>query len=285
MVCQPDTHEVLNQVPPLEGYDVFAADEALREAVDREGAGWARPDLSMLGTLAGTAGAQELGRLANENRPVLHTHDRYGHRIDVVEYHPAYHDLMSTSVAHGLHAGPWADPRGGAHVARAAKVIVWYQVDAGHICPISMTYAVVPALRHQPDVAGMWEPMICSDHLRSGQSAGHREGRRDLRHGPHRKARGLGCAGQHDPCGSRRGQRRWHLCAHRAQMVLFRTDVRCLLDAGPGSGRHQLLSRSPLEAGRHAQPDPHPAVEGQAGRPIERIQRDRAGRRLGTVDR
>ncbi len=162
MVCQLDTHEVLNQVPPLEGYDVFGADPALREAVDREGAGWARPDLTMLGALAGTAGAQELGRLANENRPVLRTHDRYGNRIDVVDYHPAYHELMSTSVAHGLHAGPWADPRDGAHVARAAKVIVWYQVDAGHICPVSMTYAVVPALRHQPEVARRWEPMICS---------------------------------------------------------------------------------------------------------------------------
>ncbi len=162
MVCQLDTHEVLNQVPPLEGYDVFDADPALREAVDREGAGWARPDLTILGTLAGTAGAQELGRVANENRPVLRTHDRYGNRIDVVDYHPAYHELMSTSVAHGLHAGPWADPRDGAHVARAAKVIVWYQVDAGHICPVSMTYAVVPALRHEPEVARRWEPMICS---------------------------------------------------------------------------------------------------------------------------
>ncbi len=162
MVSQIDTHEVFNQVPPLEGYDLFAADRALGEAVDREGAGWARPELTALGTLAGSAGAQELGRLANEHRPELHTHDRFGHRVDVVEYHPAYHDLMSTSIAHGLHAGPWADPRPGAHVARAAKVIVWYQVDAGHVCPISMTYAVVPALHHQPDVAATWEPMICS---------------------------------------------------------------------------------------------------------------------------
>ena len=156
------THDVFNQAPPLEEYDVFAADPALREAVDREGAAWAQPELGSLGTLAGSASAQELGRLANENRPVLHTHDRYGHRIDVVEYHPAYHELMTTSLAHGLHAGPWADPRAGAHVARAAKVIVWYQVDAGHICPVSMTYAVVPALRHQPDVAAAWEPMISS---------------------------------------------------------------------------------------------------------------------------
>jgi putative acyl-CoA dehydrogenase len=162
MVCPYDTHDVFNQVPPLEEYDIFEADPALVEAVDREGAAWARPELGILGTLAGSAPAQELGRLANENRPVLRTHDRFGNRIDVVDYHPAYHELMTTSLAHGLHAGPWADPRAGAHVARAAKVIVWYQVDAGHICPVSMTYAVVPALRHQPDVAEAWEPMICS---------------------------------------------------------------------------------------------------------------------------
>ncbi|MGH9078491.1 MAG: isovaleryl-CoA dehydrogenase [Acidimicrobiales bacterium] len=157
-----DTHEVFNQAPPLEGYDVFAADAALVEAVEREGAAWARPELESLGALAGSAASRELGRLANENRPTLHTHDRYGRRVDVVEYHPAYHQLMATSLRHGLHSGPWADPRPGAHVARAAKVIVWYQVDAGHICPVSMTYAVVPAIRHEPAVARVWEPMIDS---------------------------------------------------------------------------------------------------------------------------
>jgi len=162
MATRYDTHEVLNQAPPLEGYDVFTSDRALSDAVDREGAGWARPELEGLGVRAGAGPTQELGRLANEYRPVLRTHDRYGNRIDVVDYHPAYHELMTTAVSHGLHSGPWADPRPGAHVARAAKVIVWYQVDAGHICPVSMTYAVVPALRHQPEVAAEWEPQICS---------------------------------------------------------------------------------------------------------------------------
>jgi putative acyl-CoA dehydrogenase len=93
---------------------------------------------------------------------VLRSHDRYGHRIDVVEYHPAYHELMSVAVGDGLHAGPWADGRTGAHVARAAKVITWYQVDAGHICPISMTYSVVPALRHNERLAGEWLPRVFS---------------------------------------------------------------------------------------------------------------------------
>ncbi len=162
MSGQFDTHDVLNQAPTLEEYDVFGADRALGEAVDREGATWARAELRALGELAGSARCQELGRVANEYGPTLRTHDRYGHRVDVVDYHPAYHELMRTAIAHGLHAGPWSDPRAGAHVARAAKVIVWYQVEAGHICPVSMTYAVVPAMRHEPEVAAAWEPLICS---------------------------------------------------------------------------------------------------------------------------
>jgi putative acyl-CoA dehydrogenase len=157
-----DTHEVTNQPPPLAGHDVFGSDRALVEAARREGAGWATAELHQLGALAGLPESQEWGRQANANPPTLRTHDRYGHRLDVVDYHPAYHELMSVSVGHGLHAAPWADERDGAHVARAAKVITWYQVDGGHICPISMTYSVVPALRHQPSLAQWWEPRICS---------------------------------------------------------------------------------------------------------------------------
>ncbi len=157
-----DTHEVVNQSPPLEGHDVYGTDRALVEAVEREGAGWAAAELAALGSLTGAARTQDLARLANEHRPELRTHDRSGNRIDVVEYHPAYHELMATALAHGLHAAPWADPRDGAHVARAAKVFVWYQAEAGHVCPVSMTYSVVPALRHQPDVAAEWEPRLTS---------------------------------------------------------------------------------------------------------------------------
>lgn len=154
------THEVLNQPPPLEGYDLFAADAALREGVAREGAAWAVDDLHDIGGLAGTPEAIEWGFVANRYPPVLHTHDRYGNRIDEVEYHPAYHELMRVAVGHGLHARPWADARDGAHVARAAKFYVWSQVEAGHGCPISMTYSVVPALRAQPDLAAEWEPVL-----------------------------------------------------------------------------------------------------------------------------
>ena len=157
-----DTHEVTNQPPPLAGHDVFGTDAALGEAVARHGAGWAAPELHDLGRLAGRPEIQDWGRQANANPPVLRTHDRYGNRLDVVDYHPAYHELMAVSVGNGLHAAPWADDRSGAHVARAAKIITWYQVDGGHICPISMTYSVVPALRHQPDLAAEWEPRLVS---------------------------------------------------------------------------------------------------------------------------
>jgi putative acyl-CoA dehydrogenase len=156
------THEVVNQPPPLVGYDVFGSDVALVEALERAGAAWARDALHELGVRAGSFDAQELGRRANENPPQLLTHDRYGNRIDVIRYHPAYHELMAVAVGQGLHAAPWAENRAGAHIARAAKVIVWYQVDGGHICPISMTYSVVPALRHAPEIAEVWEPLLTS---------------------------------------------------------------------------------------------------------------------------
>ena len=152
------THEVFNQVPPLAGYDA-ADDPALLDGLEREGAGWAAAELHELGRLGGSEQAIEYGRLANEHPPVLRTHDRYGHRIDEVEFHPAWHELMHTAVTYGLHAAPWADDRPGAHVARAAKFYTW-RPDAGHGCPISMTYAAVPALRHNPDLAAQYEPLL-----------------------------------------------------------------------------------------------------------------------------
>ena len=155
------THEVLNQVPPLSGHDV-ADDAALLAALNREGAPWAAAELHELGRLAGAPQTQQQARLANEHPPVLRSHDARGNRIDEVEFHPAWHDLMSTAVRRGLHAAPWADPVPGAHVARAAKFYVWTQAEAGHGCPVSMTYAAVPALRHQPDLAAAFEPLLAS---------------------------------------------------------------------------------------------------------------------------
>jgi putative acyl-CoA dehydrogenase len=157
----PSTHEVTNQVPPLVGHDV-AAYPALLDSIAREGAGWAVDEVHAVGRRAGSAEAQEWGRLAEKNPPVLHTHDRYGHRVDEVEFDPAWHQLMTVAVEAGMHAAPWADAREGAHVARAAKVFVWGAADPGHICPISMTYAVVPALRANAELAATYEPLVTS---------------------------------------------------------------------------------------------------------------------------
>jgi putative acyl-CoA dehydrogenase len=164
------THEVLNQVPPLTGYDV-ADDAALMSALAREGGDWAERELHELGWLAGDAGTQEHARLANLHKPVLRTHDTRGYRIDEVEFHPSWHQLMTTAVSHGLHAAPWADPRAGAHVARAAKFMVWTQAEAGHGCPISMTYACVPALRQAPGLAARYEPLLTTPSYDPGLRA------------------------------------------------------------------------------------------------------------------
>ena len=155
------THEVFNQPPALTGYDV-AADPAMLDALRREGAGWAEESVRKLGVLAGSVQAQEWGRQANEHPPVLRTHDRFGHRMDEVEFHPAWHSLMTVAVGHGLHATPWRDPRPGAHVARAAGFYVWGATDAGHGCPVSMTYAIVPALRYAPELAARFEPLLAA---------------------------------------------------------------------------------------------------------------------------
>lgn len=156
------THQVLNQPPPLIDYDLFEADRPLREALEREGADWARDLLHEVGHLAGTEEAIAWGFQANANPPQLHTYDRFGHRVDEVEFHPAWHRLMEVAISRGLHALPWREPRPGAHAARAAAFYIWSQVESGHGCPVSMSYAAVPALRSEPKVAAQWEPLVTS---------------------------------------------------------------------------------------------------------------------------
>jgi putative acyl-CoA dehydrogenase len=150
-----------NQPPPLVDYDPLESDPALLDGFRREGAGWAEERIRRASKLAGGE-ALEWGRLANTNPPVLRTHDRYGERIDEVEFHPAWHDLMRSGVELGLHASPWIDAKRGAHVARAAAFMLLAQAESGFGCPISMTYAAVPALRQQRDVAAEWEPRLTS---------------------------------------------------------------------------------------------------------------------------
>jgi putative acyl-CoA dehydrogenase len=156
------THEVTNQPPPLADYNLFESDRVMTEAVRREGADWAERRISEVGALAGSEQLQRWGVEANENPPTLRTHDRYGHRVDEVEFHPAWHELLKLSVEHELHALPWRDPQPGAHVARGAAFMCFSQAEAGVGCPISMTYSVIPAIRHQPEIAEEWEPRFLS---------------------------------------------------------------------------------------------------------------------------
>jgi putative acyl-CoA dehydrogenase len=152
------THEVTNQVPPLVGHDPIGGDTVLIEACRRHADAPALASLAELGRLAGSEQAQEWGRLANENPPKLRTHDRYGHRIDEVEFHPAWHELMRTAVEYGLAGAPWAANEGHPHVRRAVGYLGWTQAEMGHGCPVTMTYAVVPALRRAPELAARYEP-------------------------------------------------------------------------------------------------------------------------------
>ncbi|MFI6038941.1 acyl-CoA dehydrogenase family protein [Streptomyces sp. NPDC051315] len=157
------THSVTNQPPPLLGYDVYGADRALVAAVERhldpELLDEASGELSALGRAAGSAQLHEWAMQANENPPTLRTHDRYGHRIDEVDFHPAWHRLLGKGVGAGLTAA-WARP--GGHVRRAAGFVVWTQVEAGNGCPLSMTHAAVPALRADAALAAEWEPRLTS---------------------------------------------------------------------------------------------------------------------------
>ncbi|MFD3551748.1 acyl-CoA dehydrogenase family protein [Streptomyces goshikiensis] len=162
------THTVGNQAPPLVAYDVFGGDRVLTEALERhlsdappELLGEVRDDLTVLGRAAGSAQAQEWARQANENPPRLVTHDRYGNRIDEVDFHPAWHRLLGKAVGAGL-TDAWGRPAG--HLRRAAGFFVWSQAEAGHGCPVSMTHAAVPALRADPELASVWEPLLTS-HL------------------------------------------------------------------------------------------------------------------------
>ncbi|WP_327326733.1 acyl-CoA dehydrogenase family protein [Streptomyces sp. NBC_01210] len=163
------THTVTNQAPPLVGYDVFSADQALTEGVERHVApeflDEAREELETLGSTAGSAQAQEWGVQANENPPKLRTHDRYGNRIDEVDFHPAWHRLLGKAVSAGL-TNAWGRPAG--HVRRAAGFLVWTQAEAGHGCPVSMTHATVPALRTDPALAAEWEPRLTSQVYEEG---------------------------------------------------------------------------------------------------------------------
>ncbi|WP_141732177.1 isovaleryl-CoA dehydrogenase [Oligoflexus tunisiensis] len=156
------THDVTNQSPTLVDYNLYLNDKPLQEALQREGAGWAAAQLEQWGAELGRWESQENGRLAHEYPPVLRTHDPRGHRLDQVEFHPAWHQILHDVARRGLHTGPWADERPGAHVARAGAYLLQTQVETGTLCPTTMTYGVIPVLRKAPAWAQSWLPTLYS---------------------------------------------------------------------------------------------------------------------------
>ena len=166
------THEVANQSVPFEDVDLFGTDLALGEALEREGGGWAVDRVRDAGVVAGSAEAAEHGRRAERHDPRLVTHDRFGHRVDEIDYDPSWHWLLRGAVEREIHSLPWRDPRPGAHVARAALMYLWGQPNAGVMCPVSMTYSVIPALRRDPEIAAEWEPRLTLPDYERGALAG-----------------------------------------------------------------------------------------------------------------
>ena len=156
------THEVTNQPPPLEGVNWFEQDRALLEAVEREGGAWGVERLGRFGAWLGQPSTIRLGDQANRHPPQLRSHDRFGHRIDDVEFHPAWHELLGRAVAERVHALPWSDGRPGAHVVRAASAFLLNQVESGVCCPLAMTFAAPAALGDAPALASAWLPKILS---------------------------------------------------------------------------------------------------------------------------
>ena len=156
----PRSHEVVNQPPSIVDYNVYLRDPALREWVALGDAAWAEADLAEYGALAGSEEVIRLGFEANEFRPVFESHDPQGRRVDRVRYHPAYHRLMEMAIERGIHSLPWTEERPGAHVARGALEYIQHQVESGHGCPTTMTFASIPTLRVQPDLATAWEPRV-----------------------------------------------------------------------------------------------------------------------------
>ncbi|MEO5662016.1 MAG: acyl-CoA dehydrogenase family protein [Nocardioides sp.] len=161
----------MNQAPPLIGHNVVTSDIALTEAVIRHASADVVDDLTLLGVEAGTAEAREHGMLANQHHPELTPYDRYGNRIDEVAFHPSWHWLMERGIGHGLAAAPWESDAEHAHVRRAAGFFAWSQTEPGHGCPISMTYAAVPALRADDAIAKEWTPLLASRRYDPGVRA------------------------------------------------------------------------------------------------------------------
>ena len=235
------THEVLNQPPPLEGYNLFDQDAVLREAVQREGGAWGLERLGEFGRVVGGEPLR-LGATADRNPPVLRTHDRYGNRIDQIEFHPAWTELLRLGIRAGIPSLPWREPRPGAHVVRGAMLLLLSQAESGVMCPLSMTYAAVPALRHSPPLAAEWEPRFLDpDPDRSalcGMAMTEKQGGSDVRANTTRAEPASG-PGSYELTGHK-----W-FCSHPA------CDAFLVLAQAPGGLSCFLLPRTLLDGTRN----------------------------------
>ena len=247
------THEVLNQPKDLADYNAYQSDATLRSVVHSFDAEWADVHLNATGISVGSAHVQELADQANRFPPELRTHDRYGHRIDQIDFHPAWHELMALAIAHETHSLAWTQPPPGAHAARAALLYLWSQAENGVCCPISMTHAAVPVLRKDQAIAAEWEPRLLSTRYdprqieasaKTGAIAGmamtEKQGGSDLR--------------QTQTTATRNGDGTWSIVGHKwffsaphsdVFLTLAKTQngVSCFVVAGwlPDGSRNRLL--------------------------------------------
>ena len=253
-----DTHEVINQSEPFVDVNVFDSDAALQEAVEREGGGWGVDRMRDFGQVAGSAEADEHRRRAQRNVPQLHQHDRFGHRVDEVEYDPSMHWMLRLGVEREVNSLAWRDPRPGAHVVRYGLFYLMNQLDTGPCCPMSINYAATPTMRQDAALAAEWEPRLTlPDYDRFAQAGmvmTEKQGGSDLRAN----------TTVAEPVGRRLVR------AHRAQVVLHASGVRGVLHARAGPGRDHLLRRRAPAPGLSP-----PAPEGQARRPLPGFRRGR----------
>ena len=266
------THEVHNQAGALANYNAYVADTALTEAMRVFGGDWAEEKLKRTGEIVGSEKVQQLARAANRHLPELRTHDRFGNRVDIIEFHPAYHELMRLIFETETHSFAWTNDRAGAQVARGVMSYLWNQGENGICCPMGMTFAAVPALRHTQSLYDEWTPHVPARDLRRAADLRQAEAGHHGRHGDDREAGRLGSArDDHDRAasdGCARGGRR--ISDHRPQVVLLGADERHFSDAGADREGAFRVPRHRLDAGRLAQPAQTPAAEGQVRQQVER---------------
>ncbi len=287
-LAPPATHEVTNQTPPLEHYNLYTTDAALMAALAREGAGWHAPALARDGALLGTPDVLALAALANRHTPELFTYSPRGERIDTLEFHPSWHRLLELLRAEGLHALPFSDPRQGAMAARCAGYFLHAQLESGSLCPLTMTFASISVLRREPVLfASLAEKLYSREHdprdaplaekrsMMVGMGMTEKQGGSDVRMNQTRAyaidAGGRGAAYRLD----------------RSQVVLLGAAMRCSSRACTRRRRrgHFLLLCAAFRARRQAKRDPGEPPEGQARQPVEREQGSGIPRGVWRADR